>query len=324
MSDVAESRREVPLNREAHPVCKLFPTLNERNSTYQDLLASVKAKGQLHPIVCNKSGDVLDGRHRLRACLELGIEPRFIELEALGLGVSEADYAFAANFDRRDLTPDQRVQILAAYEACIPQATGMRSGGEGGEVAATSQGVETNHSSAEARDVLANKVNAGSVRNVPRGKTRDRLAKRAKVSTDKARQAIKVQKADQAIAKQVINGQLPLIEAERIVDATKQRTSTGKHEARRRVTGLSMSAVMQLLRDMSNPHAINDAKRVKHAARELAARADLLHDRIADPVRMLEELGRSDPKPELVALIAEALRGELQAFAAELAECKLS
>jgi ParB-like chromosome segregation protein Spo0J len=46
------------------------------DSEYQDLLADIKAYGLLITLYKDK---VLDGRNRLRACQEAGIEPSFNE-----------------------------------------------------------------------------------------------------------------------------------------------------------------------------------------------------------------------------------------------------
>lgn len=43
---------------------------------YQELKSSIEKYGQHIPIVLHK-GEILDGRHRYQACIELGIEPKF-------------------------------------------------------------------------------------------------------------------------------------------------------------------------------------------------------------------------------------------------------
>jgi hypothetical protein len=59
-----------------HPLLANFPLYTIEQ--YAALKASIATDGQLVPIVLYK-GRILDGRHRYRACLDLGIEPKFEE-----------------------------------------------------------------------------------------------------------------------------------------------------------------------------------------------------------------------------------------------------
>ncbi len=92
-----------------HPATDIFPMIDDE--AYQELLADIREKGQLEDIVLYK-GQVLDGRHRLRACRELGIDPEFCELD----GADEADaiaYTYSLNLHRRHLTTSQRSMVAA-------------------------------------------------------------------------------------------------------------------------------------------------------------------------------------------------------------------
>lgn len=55
-----------------HPACLASPAMTPEQ--YAELKADITERGLLFPIVMHK-GMVLDGRHRLRVCNELGIEP---------------------------------------------------------------------------------------------------------------------------------------------------------------------------------------------------------------------------------------------------------
>jgi hypothetical protein len=57
-------------------------------------------------------GQVLDGRHRYRACLELGIEPRSREYS----GTDPLGLVVAVNLQRRHLTKSQRAVVALALE----------------------------------------------------------------------------------------------------------------------------------------------------------------------------------------------------------------
>src|SRR6056297_2270115 len=58
-----------------HPAVEITPPLTAEE--YAEMVESIREHGQRDPItVCQ--GFIVDGRHRLRACQELGIEPKYI------------------------------------------------------------------------------------------------------------------------------------------------------------------------------------------------------------------------------------------------------
>lgn len=59
-----------------HELADLFPQMSE--GEYNALRDDISKRGQIEPILLYK-GKVVDGRHRLRACQELGIEPKTTE-----------------------------------------------------------------------------------------------------------------------------------------------------------------------------------------------------------------------------------------------------
>ncbi len=83
----------------------LFPEASPEE--YQDILASIEEIGQQESIGV-KDGQIIDGRNRLRACRELGIEPKFTEL---GDDVDPLKYVLAKNLARRHLDASQRAVI---------------------------------------------------------------------------------------------------------------------------------------------------------------------------------------------------------------------
>jgi hypothetical protein len=88
-----------------HPVAAMFPLLE--GPAYEDFKGKIEAFGLVDPIVVQ--GDLLiDGRNRLRVCLELGIEPR---IEEYSSDLEVYHYILLKNLQRRDLTPDQRATI---------------------------------------------------------------------------------------------------------------------------------------------------------------------------------------------------------------------
>lgn len=90
-----------------HETARALPEMDEE--TYRTLKESIRAEGQMQPILIWRN-QVIDGRHRLRACRELQIEPLVQRLP------DDIDpYAFAQhiNLSRRSLAEGQRVLIAA-------------------------------------------------------------------------------------------------------------------------------------------------------------------------------------------------------------------
>lgn len=88
-----------------HAACLLFPPLPP--AEFASLVADITAHGLLHPIVLHE-GRVLDGRNRLLACREAGVEPRFTEWQGDG---SPLGWAISANLHRRHLSASQRAVL---------------------------------------------------------------------------------------------------------------------------------------------------------------------------------------------------------------------
>ena len=91
------------------PLAGIFPPMTE--DEYSWLEESIRETGLLEAITLWR-GTVIDGFHRLRACLRLGVEPRFSSLP------DDADplaYVIGKNDSRRTLAPWQRP--VAAFRA---------------------------------------------------------------------------------------------------------------------------------------------------------------------------------------------------------------
>jgi ParB-like chromosome segregation protein Spo0J len=99
---------------EAHPLADALPAL--RSKEYQELLADIQAHGLLDAITLYE-GKVLDGRNRLRACQEAGIEPRFENYP----GCDPAAYVIAKNVRRRHLSPSQRAMAVVKMSELVAQ-----------------------------------------------------------------------------------------------------------------------------------------------------------------------------------------------------------
>lgn len=89
-----------------HPAAQAIPEMLP--DEFASLKADIEERGLLVPIEIYK-GDLLDGRHRYRACEELEIEPKTVEVD-LG-GMSPVEYVWSVNGVRRHLTPGQRAAV---------------------------------------------------------------------------------------------------------------------------------------------------------------------------------------------------------------------
>jgi ParB-like chromosome segregation protein Spo0J len=77
---------------------------------FAELKASIKMEGQHYPIIVNEDLEVLDGHHRYRACIELGIEPDF-EVRRFEDKLLEKKFVIEANLRRRHLNNFQLVEL---------------------------------------------------------------------------------------------------------------------------------------------------------------------------------------------------------------------
>ncbi|GAA2092123.1 ParB N-terminal domain-containing protein [Kitasatospora saccharophila] len=73
------------------------------------LAEDIKELGQIHPIVLDEQGRILDGRNRLAACEIAGFEPQFTTYD----GTDAATYALSVNIRRRSLTKGQAAMVAA-------------------------------------------------------------------------------------------------------------------------------------------------------------------------------------------------------------------
>jgi len=97
--------------KQLREICKAFPPM--RPKQFREFKEDLRVNGLRNPIVTYQ-GKILDGKERYRACLELGIKPRFVEFK--GDGRAALDYAVSANMVRQTITNDQRVVIAAELE----------------------------------------------------------------------------------------------------------------------------------------------------------------------------------------------------------------
>ena len=110
---------------EVHEIANLFPLMSPEE--FDRLKASIDAHGLLEAILLFE-GKVIDGRHRYRACRELGVVGRFEQFS--GDHDEAIARTLALNFHRRHLTTVQR----AALGVGLKQFETEKAGGASREV----------------------------------------------------------------------------------------------------------------------------------------------------------------------------------------------
>jgi len=113
-----------------HEYEKLLPRMTEEE--FAQLKMSIKEEGQHYPIIANEDLEVLDGHHRFRACIELGIEPDF-EVRHFEDKLIEKKFVIEANLRRRHLNNFQLVE-LAVPLLEIEKALAKKRKAEGGKM----------------------------------------------------------------------------------------------------------------------------------------------------------------------------------------------
>lgn len=117
---------------EIHPAAEGWRLMTD--DEYASLVEDIAANGLLDPIILTSEGQLVDGRNRLRACGEAGVEPKFVSLPA------DADpFAVAvAKNEHKNYTTGQQ----AMGRALAAQAQGRRKAGrwERGTVDITDSG----------------------------------------------------------------------------------------------------------------------------------------------------------------------------------------
>ena len=110
-----------PQKLERHPLSALWPDMPE--DQYREFVAGIE-KRHIRQVIMTLDGKILDGWHRYKACLELGIEPfvaEYTESDPVG-------YVIRQNAMRRHLTPGQRA---ACIDACYQWRDGGMQPGQG-------------------------------------------------------------------------------------------------------------------------------------------------------------------------------------------------
>ncbi|MCC9643171.1 ParB/RepB/Spo0J family partition protein [Rhodopirellula sp. JC740] len=170
-----------------HPAATLMPEMDPEE--YRGLVDDIRKHGLLESIVlCD--GKVIDGRHRLKACGEIGIDPPTVLLDA-SLHPDPVAYVLSTNLHRRHLSPSQRAMIAA-------------------------ETVTSGHGGNRRADQAAN---------VPLEKTTAEAATQLSVSSRSVTTARSILKAgDQAVIDAVASGEMSLRRASRAIRESQEKT----------------------------------------------------------------------------------------------------
>lgn len=199
-----------------HPLAALIPEMAA--DQFAELRDDIAQHGLNMPIVLHEDM-VLDGRHRLRACDETGVEPRFEEFG----GSSPVEFVLSMNVKRRHLTVSQRAAIAMAFLPAAEEEARQRMAAAG---------------ASSAPGHPAERVEPGSqpLSIEPPRRAREDVGRMAGVSGATIDRARRVAEEDPEMFEQVKNGTLPVRTAdtmlrERVQNGTVTRDGSRKRTA---------------------------------------------------------------------------------------------
>ena len=198
-------------SRETHPAADLFPLLE--GEEFRALCESIRERGLEQPIELI-DGLVLDGRNRLRACLEVEAPPRFVDWG----GGDPFEHVWAHSALRRHLEPGQRAAIRLKVDAAISELAARRQTEANAARSAATKAQPRRDGKLDRSRAPVPATRGGDAR-----RTRTELARRAEVSPRTAQKAITLGKISPVALDRVAAGEENLSAAYR--EATKRPPS---------------------------------------------------------------------------------------------------
>lgn len=120
--------------KDFHPLAALFPLRSDDHPEFIGLVESIKKNGLIDEIT-TLDGAILEGRHRYRACILAGKEPRYKEYE----GTDPLEFVRAKNMDRRHMTENEKAFFASDYATLSrggdKQSAGYKSYLSNGQIA---------------------------------------------------------------------------------------------------------------------------------------------------------------------------------------------
>jgi hypothetical protein len=249
------SKQEKIFDYVIHPAASVFPLLE--GDRFKSLVDSIAEHGVQNPVVSHK-GEVLDGRNRLRAVMQLRDEGHAVELPFVEwdskCGLSATEWVAAQNLDRRHLSDDAYTTAVAALNRIIRkeskerQANGQAKPGQQSKNPAGRRGKKTGSDQTvrtSSRDHKAEDERS----------TAGQVAKKAGVSLRKAKQAVKLDQAVEAgvipeeVQKDVIAGKKKLRDAVKQVPA-KPKAASKPAKKKKRTAGDVLDDLRLLLQEL--------------------------------------------------------------------------
>lgn len=282
-----------------HPACDLFPLMDADGLA--GLAADIRANGLVNPIVLHE-GQVVDGRNRLLACQQAGMEPRFVQWRAIYDGpVPLTRWIWSENVERRHLTKAQ-----VAFAIVAMKALEKKQAAHDRQIEAGVHGTEGGRGNAKTPTpkvggrVSTPEPQAPSKERTAR-ETRVVLAKEAGVSKHLIQRALNVQNASPELVKAVAQGVISPREAEKQLSAVATPAPTPATPA--------SSKRQQMIENAANRRMIAILSQTRGLCRGLAE----LNMGALRNTSTAEEM-------ETWAAIARESAKQLRTFASELAE----
>lgn len=168
-----------------HPLSHIIPEMSPEE--FEELKKDIQANGLQNPIVLYQK-QILDGRHRYKACKELDITPSFVEYK----GIDPLSYVISLNVKRRHITSSQKAAIAVDLLPYLEKEAKKRQG---------------------ARTDITQNV-AGSVS----GESREQAARLIGTNRQYVSDAKRIKKHSQELFEQIRIGKISIVEAvERIL-----------------------------------------------------------------------------------------------------------
>jgi len=119
---------------------------------YEELKQSISENGLYEDIIINEQNQVLDGHHRLRACKDVNVIPRF-QVRRFESKDEEMIYVIETNLTRRQLQVFQEVELRLSVERIKAKQRQIELGKTHGK-----HPLESNDSKGRVREVISEKL----------------------------------------------------------------------------------------------------------------------------------------------------------------------
>lgn len=202
------------MKKKTHSLAEIFPELTA--AAFDKLKDSIDECGQREVIVL-LGDEILDGRNRYKACLELGRNPQFRNFDPARDG-SPVKFVSDKNLNRRHLTPGQRAAVAKKIDEALK------------EEAKTEKPKETEDPKPDQQNKPIPPADTPKDDRPFRKKEAD-AAKAAGASARSVRDFKFVEKYSKADAKEVASGKISLNEGVQRAKAQKEAGSKFRNEA---------------------------------------------------------------------------------------------